>query len=77
MVRTADVNGDGKADVVAASTASNTVGVTLGNGNGTFSQPSFARGQQNPLEIAIADVDADVKPDLTVSNSSRATIYQS
>ena len=32
----ADVNGDGKPDLVVANVNSNTVSVLLGNGNGTF-----------------------------------------
>jgi hypothetical protein len=31
-----DVNGDGKPDLAVANFSSNTVGVLLGNGNGTF-----------------------------------------
>src|SRR5262249_28212089 len=37
-VRIADVNGDGKADILATSTAELAVSVFLGNGDGTFAQ---------------------------------------
>ena len=35
-VAVADVNGDGKLDLVVANRTSNTVSVLLGNGDGTF-----------------------------------------
>ena len=41
----ADVNGDGKPDIVVANCNSDTVSVLLGNGNGTFQpRPTFATG---------------------------------
>ena len=44
-VAVADVNGDGKPDLVVANQGSNTVSVLLGNGNGTFqAQQTFAAG---------------------------------
>ena len=64
----ADVNGDGKPDIVVAIIGSNTVGVLLGNGNGTFQdQQAFATGV-NPSSVALGDVNGDGKPDLVVTN---------
>ncbi|HZW79628.1 MAG TPA: FG-GAP-like repeat-containing protein [Candidatus Deferrimicrobiaceae bacterium] len=68
----ADVNGDGKPDVVVGNLCVNssdcstsTFGVLLGNGDGTF-QPAttFATGGQSTYSIAVADVNGDGKPDL-------------
>jgi hypothetical protein len=66
-VAVADVNGDGKPDVVVANFWTSTMGVLLGNGDGTF-QPavSFNAGIHSPTAIAIADVNGDGKPDLVV-----------
>ena len=70
----ADLNGDGKLDIVAASQGSGknndgSVAVLLGNGDGTF-QPSmnYDSGGYVAFSVAVADVDLDGKPDLLVSN---------
>jgi hypothetical protein len=62
-VAVADVNNDGKQDLLVAS--QNSLGVLLGNGDGTF-QPTmnFGRGGNS---IAVADVNADGRPDLIVA----------
>jgi Big-like domain-containing protein/VCBS repeat protein/FG-GAP repeat protein len=71
----ADVNGDGKPDVLVAnqyfSFANRTtggVGVLLGNGDGTF-QPtlSFASGKGIGSSVAVADLNGDGKADLVVT----------
>jgi Bacterial Ig-like domain (group 3)/FG-GAP-like repeat/FG-GAP repeat len=71
-IAVADVNGDGNPDLlVTNSYYSNTVGVLLGNGDGTF-QPviTYDSGGGYPWSIAVADVNGDGKPDLVVANSS-------
>ncbi len=65
-----DFNRDGKADIAAASTATNRVWVLTGNGDGTFVLP----GQQvltpdAPHGIAILDVDGDGDTDIATSNT--------
>ena len=83
-VAVADVNGDGKPDllvanqsVLSSSPNDGTIGVLLGNGNGTF-QPvtSYDSGGVNAIFVAVADVNGDGKLDLLaanrcVSNTSR------
>jgi hypothetical protein len=67
-VTSADFNGDGKIDLAVAQGV-NTVGVLLGNGDGSF-QPEqlYPSGGHDPFAITTADVNGDGKPDLIVVN---------
>jgi hypothetical protein len=74
FVTTADVNGDGRPDIVFVTPGPyfqpiGTVSVLLGNGDGTF-QPvvTYNSGAMDPDWVAVADVNHDGKPDLIVSN---------
>ena len=74
-VAVADVNGDGIPDLLVANYLSNnnsdgSVGVLLGNGDGTF-QPAitYATGGVGAVSVAVADVNRDGKPDLIVANA--------
>ena len=71
----ADVNADGKPDLLIANmcadgTCSNgSVGVLLGNGDGTFQTPvTYSSGGLYMFSLAVADVNGDGKPDLLVAN---------
>jgi len=77
-VAVADVNGDGKLDLVVTnecanskSCASGSVSVLLGNGDGTFrAAVSYASGGSGtPNSVVVADVNGDGKPDLLVANT--------
>ena len=77
-VAVADVNGDGKPDLVVANACASSsncanggsVGVLLGNGDGTFQAAVTygSGGQYEPDSVAVADVNGDGKPDLLVAN---------
>ena len=66
----ADVNGDGKPDLVTASTYGGTIGdgsvsILLGNGNGTFqTKTEIYGGANSPTGLAVADFDGDGKLDV-------------
>jgi len=68
-VAVADVDGDGKPDLVVVNLGSSTVSVLLGNGDGTFqSAIIYDSGGLYPTSVAVADVNGDGKLDLVVSN---------
>jgi hypothetical protein len=75
----ADVNSDGKPDLIVANTVfSNSdfgdggVAVLLGNGDGTF-QPaqSYKSGGGEADSVIVADLNGDGKPDVVVANSCK------
>ena len=70
----ADFNGDGKMDIatVTAATGNNnqeTVGIFLGNGNGTFTAGNRYSGLFGVNNIGVSDLDGDGNPDLIVGFS--------
>jgi Bacterial Ig-like domain (group 3)/FG-GAP-like repeat/FG-GAP repeat len=69
----ADVNGDGKPDLVVASSSG--AGVMLGNGDGTF-QPmvGYDTGGSTCCFLVVADINGDGKPDIVVGNNASGTI---
>ena len=72
-----DLNGDGKPDLAAANSSSNTVSILLGIGAGSFGAAiDFAAGL-GPVSVAIGDLNGDGKPDLAVvnQNSSDVSIF--
>jgi FG-GAP-like repeat/Abnormal spindle-like microcephaly-assoc'd, ASPM-SPD-2-Hydin len=79
QVVVADVNGDGKPDLIVANDcasgsspcegAEGLVAVLLGNGNGTFQTAvTYDSGGANATSLAVADVNGDGYPDLIVTN---------
>jgi hypothetical protein len=68
-VALADVNGDGKPDLLMTDEEAE-VAVALGNGDGTFrSAVPFASGGEVPRRVTVADLNGDGKADLVVANS--------
>ena len=67
-VAMADLNGDGHPDLVVANSDSNSVGVLLNNGDGTFQAAvSYSSGEYSADSVSIADLNGDGHPDLVVA----------
>ena len=66
-VEVADVNGDGKADLVVVNTLYDNVGLLLGNGDGTFQNMINIPTLGDPSSVAVADLTGDGKPDIIVA----------
>jgi len=67
VVAVADVNGDGRPDVVVGNGGIPTVSVLLGNGDGTLQAPvSYYLGEE-AVSVSIVDVNGDGRPDMIVA----------
>ncbi len=69
-VAVADVNGDGRPDLVVAD-HSGGVDVLLGNGSGGFSTATSYAAGDDPISVVVTDVNGDGHPDLVVADQGR------
>ncbi len=67
-IAVADLNGDGKIDLVVANYQDGDVSVLLANGDGTFQTAVNYPAGTNPQSVAIGDFNGDGKVDLAVAN---------
>ena len=66
----ADMNGDGKIDVITCDTLGNSVSILRGNGDGTFLPATTFPMGNDPRGMAVLDVDGDGDLDVATSNNS-------
>ena len=70
----ADLNGDGKLDLVTANFTSNNVSVLLGSGDGTFQRHVDFGAGSGPAQLAIGDFNADGRLDIATANNLDDTV---
>jgi hypothetical protein len=68
----ADVNGDGKLDLVTESFTKDTVSVLLGNGDGTFAA-AINSATPHAYNVFVADLNGDGRPDLVLLDYASPT----
>jgi hypothetical protein len=70
----ADVDGDGKPDLVTVSPSQTAISVLVGHGDGTFAAHVDSVLATAPFAIAVADVNGDGKLDIVTANGNNDTI---
>jgi len=73
-VTVADVNGDGKPDLISANSNDGTLTVLTNNGNGGFGLDATLTVGSGPASVIAADVNGDGKPDLISANAYDGTL---
>jgi hypothetical protein len=73
-VAIADLNGDGKLDLMTGNIQSLTISVLPGAGDGTFGLPIDSPTAIAPGRLELGDMDGDGRLDLATSNSGSATV---
>lgn len=75
-IQIVDVNGDGIPDLLYANYGDGSLGVRLGVGDGTFgAQTEYflgggVNGYSSPIEVVVADLNGDGKPDVIVADDA-------
>jgi hypothetical protein len=79
VVAIADVNGDGKQDLVATNEDADMVAVLLNRGDGTFrprvAYPTGRTTFVDNMSLAVGDLNGDGKPDLVTANTYAKRVY--
>ncbi|GAB7183800.1 hypothetical protein ATKI12_3631 [Kitasatospora sp. Ki12] len=67
-IAVADLNGDGRPDLITTDVGADAVSVLLGNGDGTFRPRLSFATESYPGSITVADLNGDGRPDLAVGS---------
>ncbi|MBI1746547.1 MAG: VCBS repeat-containing protein [Acidobacteria bacterium] len=74
----ADLNGDGRMDIITANSGLGSISLLLGNGRwaqgGGFETPRNFAVQRSPRAVAIADLNGDAKLDVVVANADSNSV---
>ncbi|HTS36328.1 MAG TPA: FG-GAP-like repeat-containing protein [Candidatus Solibacter sp.] len=73
-IAAADLNGDGKPDLVVADSGTNKVSVLLNTGTGTFNAAVQYTVGTTPSSVAVGDLNGDGVADIAVTNSGSNTV---
>jgi hypothetical protein len=73
-VVTADVNGDGRLDLITANAGSSNISVLLGNSNGTFGAAQTYTTGEGPAAVAVGDFNGDGKLGIVTANEGDNTV---
>ncbi len=76
-VAVADLNGDGRSDLVTANNGSSggSTSAMLGNGDGSFQTPrTFSTSASSPTSVVVADFNSDGKPDVMTANGNSVNL---
>ncbi|MHC1762724.1 MAG: FG-GAP repeat domain-containing protein [Verrucomicrobiia bacterium] len=70
----ADMNADGRTDLICASTEARTITVLTNSGSAFFAKASVFPIGASPVSIAVADMDGNRYPDVVTANGSAGTL---
>jgi hypothetical protein len=70
----ADLNGNGKLDIITTDQANDDVSVVMGNGDGTFQAPIELPAGSVPYGVAVADLNGDGRPDIAVADYDSGSV---
>ena len=74
FVTSADLNGDGKLDLVVGNLGCESISVLLGNGDGTFQAGVEYASGLKPTSVLVADFNGDGKPDLLLGRGGSNSV---
>jgi hypothetical protein len=75
-VQVADINGDGKPDLIAELPDSNEISVMLGDGTGHFGSPILTATYGPVIQAGVGDLSGDGKLDLAVADGGQIDIFR-